>query len=88
MPLDIGWTWSAYVGMGEAVRFVADGVSVDLMDAELVLRDRSVDGPIRYQIRAGDFSLDYEAVVEDEQLVHRPLGAEGRIEGDGGEPSS
>ncbi len=85
VPLDIGWTWSAYVGMGEAVRLVGDEASVDLVDAELVLLDRSVDGPIRYQVRAGDLALDYEAVVEDEQLVHRPLGAEGRVEGEGGD---
>ena len=85
VPLDIGWTWSAYVGMGEAVRLVGDETSVDLVDAELVLLDRSVDGPIRYQVRAGDLALDYEAVVEDEQLVHRPLGADGRVEGEGGD---
>lgn len=60
VPLDIGWTWSAYVGMGDTVRIVADDVSVDLVDAELVLVDPSDTGPIRYQARAGALAFDYE----------------------------
>lgn len=80
MPLDIGWTWSAYAGMGDATQLISGDVVVDLLDAELALVDQSVDGPIRYQVRAGDFTLDYQAVVDDEQLVHRALGADARIE--------
>jgi superfamily II DNA or RNA helicase len=86
MPLDIGWAWSAYVGMGEATQLLIGDVEVDILDSELVLAqdENSSEGPIRYQVRGGGQSLDYEAVVEDEQLVHRPLGTEAEVAPDGG----
>lgn len=85
MPLDMGWTWSAYVGMGEAMQLIAGDVAVDLLDVDLTLVDASVEGPIRYQVRGDDLAFDYEAVVESEQLVHRPVGADARIESERGE---
>ncbi len=85
MPLDIGWAWSAYVGMGDATKLVIGDEVVDILDSELVLLENSTEGPIRYQVRAGSQSLDYEAVVEDEQLVHRALGAEAEVAPDGSE---
>lgn len=87
MPLDIGWAWSAYVGMGDATQLVIGDVVVDILDSELTLleNENSNEGPIRYQVRAGGQSLDYEAVVEEEQLVHRALGAEAEVAPHGGE---
>jgi superfamily II DNA or RNA helicase len=81
MPLDIGWAWSAYVGMGESTQLIIGDAAADILDSDLALleNENSTEGPILYQVRAAGQTLDYEAVVRDEHLVHRALGAEAEV---------
>lgn len=79
MPLAIDWPWMPISGMGESIRLRVGETAVHIIDVELAVTDPQEEGPIYFGVRADEVELPYEAVVEDERLVHRALGAEAYV---------
>jgi superfamily II DNA or RNA helicase len=75
-PLAIDWPFVAYAEVSESVKVDVSGSQVLLIDADLTLTQNTATGVIQFEIRAGDVALAYEAVVDDEELVHRALDGE------------
>lgn len=79
IPLAIDWPWLAFAGMGDGVSLEVSGTTALLIDVELALVEQEEEGPIRYLVSAEALELEYEATVQDGQLVHRALGAEAQV---------
>jgi superfamily II DNA or RNA helicase len=73
VPLAIDWPWLPFDGMGEGMKLQLNGQERHIIDVELNLIEQADTGPIKYRVVASDTELEYEADVQDGQLVHRAL---------------
>ena len=78
-PLAIDWPWLPISGMGESVKLDVAGSEAHIIDVELVVTEFLDTGPIPFSVRTADAELPYEAVIEHERLIHRPLDTEAYI---------
>jgi superfamily II DNA or RNA helicase len=86
MPLAIDWSWVSYAEVTESVRLEVGDLAGPLLDAELRLTEHTDTGPISYEVRLGDNSLAYQALVDQGNLVHRAVGQEAVVLRERSEP--
>lgn len=85
-PIGMDWPWIAYSGMTDVTRLELGDTEALIIDVELAIVDHADKGAIRYEVRAGGFVANYEAVVHGGQLVHRSLDGEARVLRDKSDP--
>jgi hypothetical protein len=79
VPLAIDWPWLPLSGISESVELEVGDRRTRIVDVDLVLTEHAAEGPIRFDVRAGETLLAYEADVQDDRLVHRALAEEALV---------
>jgi hypothetical protein len=76
VALGIEWPTEFWLSTSEELRVSLNGQASPLLDAEIRITDFSTSGPFKFEVRTPEWTAAYEANVEHEQLVFRPVGTD------------
>lgn len=80
IPLALEWPWELYSGLSEGVKLEhAAKPGMPIIDAELVITEHKVDGPIPFKVVTSDWELEYTLTLGGGKLMFASVAADAEI---------